>query len=108
MDDQTTAHHCRDWSQGDALSGSFAEQDRMLNALALGHIQRALEEATNPDDIPDGYLRHQFTWMKTVAGRGTSHLGNSHSEIELADLDLDLGPEGDVIARLGPHLSSIL
>ncbi|GFF97772.1 lovastatin nonaketide synthase [Aspergillus udagawae] len=108
MDDKTTAHHCRDRCQAVVPSGSFAEQDRILNALALGHIQRALEEVPNPADIPDGYLRHQFAWMKTVAGRGTSHFGNSHSEIEMACLDLDLGPVGDVIARLGPHLSSIL
>ncbi|KAJ0414844.1 hypothetical protein BJY00DRAFT_318416 [Aspergillus carlsbadensis] len=80
--------------------GSLLESNRVLNAICLDYIQKALREVS-PSDIPEGYLHRYLEWMQSV--------GNESYDASLLDANpQDLDVIGEAIAILGPSLPDIL
>ena len=81
---------------------SYAENGRALNALSAHYVQEAVRQVSEVN-IPEGYLRHYFTWMRDPV--------NCEIPDKLASAEtgnIDLGPLGEAVARLGPVLPKIL
>ena len=80
---------------------SNAEVNRVLEALALSHIQRVVSEVS-ADDIPAGsYFKRMFEWMQTLAGA-------PYDASLLPENPADFAAIGEAVARVGAQLADII
>lgn len=63
-----TKEHIGQLCKEDLQRGSVEDLNLRGDALALSYIQRALKTITLAD-IPEGYLRHWYSWMQTHASQ---------------------------------------
>ena len=80
---------------------SNAEVNRVLEALALSHIQRVVSEVS-ANDIPEGsYFKRMFEWMQTLASA-------PYDASLLPENPGDFAAIGEAVARVGAQLADII
>ncbi|PNP48840.1 hypothetical protein THARTR1_10285 [Trichoderma harzianum] len=96
-----TKEHIGQLCKGDLKGGSVKDLNLRGDAIALSYIQRALKAITLAD-IPEGYLRHWYSWMQTHASQTyDSQLLNASPAT-----DNNIGIQ--CLNRLGPNLPDLL
>ncbi|KAK3292802.1 uncharacterized protein B0H64DRAFT_464367 [Chaetomium fimeti] len=81
---------------------SVATRNRILQALSIHHVQRALRELSM-EDIPEGsYLRRLFEWMQMLANE------EYDASLIATEDGSSMGAFGEAILRMGPCLGEIL
>ncbi|CAI4212690.1 unnamed protein product [Parascedosporium putredinis] len=82
----------------------IAKQNAYLDEMTFHYVQKTLREV-DPTAVPIGYSEHFFEWMRSL-----DPFSSDTGEVPFPEKphDLDLGPFGEAVVRLGPHLADIV
>lgn len=97
---KTTRKHIDKLCKATIEDKSILSEHRALVSLTLHYIRRSLA-STTAEDIPEGYQRHWFAWMQTIADQQPDP-----ALVSVAEADDSIVAQA--LKRLGPQLNELL